>query len=221
MRLAPWSGTREERCLKGGRLKVWRIAISAILCVLVASSGAWADYSEEWLLGEPPEYDQEIGPVEVLASQHSTMDIYVQNILDPARWKLWEFEIYLVAGESAPSDLDVSYWLAPDYDGFPDASEFSIAMDSMGTVLIDDELYDGYRASAYDHPEWGTSPVGDPDPLGFEIGNPEWVGFSIDIDESVETSVWYYIHDECLPEPVSMTLLGLGGLALLRRKRRA
>ena len=47
--------------------------------------------------------------------------------------------------------------------------------------------------------------------------NPEWV--SIDIQGSGVMVYGMIIH-ECIPEPATLTLLGLGGLALLRRRRK-
>ena len=54
------------------------------------------------------------------------------------------------------------------------------------------------------------------DEMKFYDWNPEWVslefyGYGFEVD--------YDFTDWCIPEPATMSLLALGGLALIRRKR--
>ena len=76
-----------------------------------------------------------------------------------------------------------------------------------------------YSGDATDEWFWDNPLTG-----GFIIAdyNPEWV--SIDVQADLGTNggmmVEGWIDHECIPEPATLSLLGLGGLAMLRRKRR-
>jgi len=79
--------------------------------------------------------------------------------------------------------------------------------------------YDMYYASTFEA-EWdafGTQPVGSD--LGrIDVGNPEWVNFHINIDDSITAPISFQVYDVCIPEPMTMCLLGFGGLLIRRRK---
>jgi len=170
----------------------------------------------EYPLGEPPEYIRRIGPAEVNSA--SVVDIYVENILEPLRWKEWYIEIWTV--ESAGIDqlfMDVDYHLQPDRNDVPtwilDISLAQIQGDPIwGTAPPG---YEGFYADTQETPweDYDTTPVGSGQ--GYDLGNPAWISWHF--DDLPDCSI-YYICDKCIPEPATICLLGFAGFALIRRK---
>ena len=142
----------------------------------------------------------------------------MENVPDPLRWKDWLIEIWLPAG-TAPADLE----MLVDYDNTPDhLSPLEVFPVSLAPILDPSPwpgLLDvGFYASTWE-PQWeddGTTPE-DPGTGPHPWGNPWWVSFHLDLPDG---PFGIYIYDECIPEPATLGLLLIGGLALLSRRRK-
>ena len=192
------------------------VAASVVLLV-VAVSCVQADYSKEWLLPDPPEFILDIGPIELLDSEHSMVEIWVENIFDPTRWKEWNFAMYVPVGSDPLTDMLVDYDLTEDHSA--PVVEFPVDLTATpGTWVMPDGVeYQGYYA---DSVELGVSTSPDGDPTGpYPYGNPWWVSYHIDVPDTITGSIWYEIYDECLPEPMTLALLAMGSVALIKRRR--
>jgi len=167
----------------------------------------------EYLLDDPPSYERSIGPVWV--AQHSPVDIYVQNILDPQRWKEWYIEIWI------PETIDDLTCIDIDYDNTANHSDplevFSVPLAPLGGEPLF-AGFKGFYADTFEEPwlEFGTTPVGSGGLHPW--GNPEWVSFHINVTPD-NTPIAFYIDDFCIPEPATLLLLTLGGCAFWTRGR--
>jgi len=98
---------------------------------------------------------------------------------------------------------------------------FNVDMDLiLGETIISG--YEGWYASTFEEKwaDYGTVPVGwEPGLYELNIGNPWWVGFHIDIDESISESVFISVYDVCIPEPATFFFLGLGVLFLTKKRK--
>jgi hypothetical protein len=172
--------------------------------ILLFSGVVQATVIEYRFEGEP-EYYRTIGPD--FYEEHSMVDVYVENVFDPDRWKEWYLEIWVTDGSPDMTTIDV------DYDNTLDHSNpievFPVDLEPIAGVEPPWPGYKGFSA------EGSTTPEGS----GGEHpwGNPGWVSFHFEIDDTCQG--WgLYIEDCCIPEPATICLLGLGTLALLRRK---
>ena len=168
-------------------------------------------------LEEPFQYTREIGPE--LFYEHSQVDIYIENVYDPLRWKQWYIEIWLPDYAGDLTEITVDYKLP---------GEPEILIPGVPVLALDREqpwpvemvgVMKGFYADTWD-PLWEqymTSPVESGGP--YPIGNPEWLSFHFFADLPVEDPFGLYVFDKCIPEPISLMLLGTGGLALLRRRK--
>jgi len=190
-----------------------KVLVFTLLAVSLLYNSFAGAVEFEYPLDDPPSYQRSIGPVWV--AEHSPIDIYVQNILDPQRWKEWCIEIWI------PETIDDLTSINVDYDNTANHSD-PLEVFAVPLAPIEGEpLYAGFKgfyASTLEEPwqDFGTTPVGGGGPHPW--GNPEWVSFHID-PEPDNTPVAFYIDDFCIPEPATVLLLTIGGCALLTRRR--
>jgi len=124
---------------------------------------------------------------------------------DPLRWKHIEWDICAVPQGLDPYVEICINWSTVDFPPTGPGGPPPLAPDEMW-IERSPVIYAGPGCE---------SVVGSLDILDF---NPEWV--SIDI-RGVNMEVFGFITHECIPEPLTMSLLGLGGLVLVRRRRTA
>ena len=157
----------------------------------------------------------DMGPV--ILTDHSLVQIYVGNEDIPEKYKEWVFNLLLPTGATeVPSSMTVTYYDDPchtpasaigwDFPSFPTTPDYTLGS------------YDVYVIDSYLDQYLGTTPDGSG--LNYnDIGNPACVSFELTIESEV-ANPGVIIDDECIPEPMTMSLVGLGSLLLLRRRRR-
>lgn len=187
------------------------VALFGIVSLFTLAVTAQATITHTWELPDPPEYVRDIGPEWI--ENHSAVEIYVENILDEQRWKDWWFKVWVEDTEPDVTSMQVDYDLTLDH-----SNPIWLTVDLVpieGTSPF--EGYKGFYASTFEAAweQYGTEPVGGQG--DYAIGNPAWVSFHLDLPG--EGPMAYQVHDECIPEPATILLLGLGGLALIKRKK--
>jgi len=129
---------------------------------------------------------------------------------DPTRWKEVDLT-FCVSPADAVSEVTIN-WSTVDWGGpggTGPAGPFPMPGDEMYIERLIDYGIDIPIDPVTGEGAWaGTLPV----PY-----NPEWI--SIDLRGFDFTITGCIVHD-CVPEPATMGLLALGGLAVIRRKRR-
>ena len=195
-----------------------QLVILTALGVFLAATSVWAAEIEFPLNGGDP-YHRTIGPL--FYQEHSQNDLYVENVLDPLRWKEWTIQIWV---PDLPNIDDITQ-ISVDYDCTAQHTDpcevFVVSMDPVpGTVTPPWAGYKGFYASTFEA-KWadcGTTPVGSGEEHPW--GNPQWVSYHFYVDDDITYpdgwGVW--IDDYCIPEPATICLLGLGTLGLLKRR---
>jgi hypothetical protein len=92
-----------------------------------------------------------------------------------------------------------------------------------GSVIDSQTEVDGYPSitSASRASDWDTDSDGIPNYWELAYGtNPSLADTNGDLDADGYTNLEEYLHSAAIPEPATMSLLALGGLGLLRRKRK-
>ena len=154
-------------------------------------------------------------------TEHSDVILEVENVLDPTRYKDWDYQVFIPTGSPAVAELDyVRYYSDAVMTTYTEIT--NVDLDYEGIQNIGGQDYDIYYASTFEAKweDYCTSPVsGPPGPYGTDVGNPAWVVWACTIDDSITGSVYAGAFDVCVPEPATLCLFGMGALAMLRRRR--
>lgn len=176
-------------------------------------------------LGDPRDVNPDPYIVDVpwVAMSHSTVQFGLENVLDTTRYKDWEFKVAIPQGYQAATQIDtVRYYTDAAKTAYVDVT--NVDMDSYGTETIFGQDYDVYYTSTFEAKweDYGTDAVGGtPGPFNLAIGNPAWVDWFVSVDNAIPDGIDIYAsaYDVCVPEPATLCILGMGGLAMLRRRR--
>ena len=199
--------------------------IGAFFILVFTVGNVGANTIFEYPLDNPPQYTREIGPI--VATEHSAVDIYVQNMLNPLRWKDWIFKIWIPDGASLYDQQGGHLnTIVVDYDNTPGHTGPLLLLSVPVVPIVDTRFADlgltqCFYANTFDTQweQFGTSPVGSGGPN--PIGNPGWVSFHFYLDIPLYDPFAHYVFDKCIPEPATICLLGLGVLGLLRKRSKA
>jgi len=196
---------------------------SLIFCCFLVIAAASASFGAVITIGlndpldtNPDPYVVDIEKMEV--TDHSAIELYVANIEDPSRYKEWELTVYIPQGFKPLTKLDIV-----DYENLNPALYLERYDVLMVSVPSDIPGYEAYHASTYELMwyEYGTEPIGTGGNR-VPVGNPAWISYHFSVDDAIpqSTKVYISIHDECIPEPGTICLLGLGGMLLIRKRRK-
>ena len=195
-------------------MKHYRLLLLTLMVTFITAAASAATIM--YPLDYPDQYEREIGPE--LLYEHSVVEHLIENVWDPTRWKEWYVEIW-VADLPEIDDIefiDVDYRSPLLGDPFWIYNVPVTALDRPSPFPAEFGPFKGFYA---DSEELGlsTTPVNSGGPYPF--GNPEWISFHFIIDVPEEDPYGWFLYDKCIPEPTSLILLGLGGLALIRKRK--
>ena len=135
---------------------------------------------------------------------------FYDHPFDPTRWKEISAAISITSTDPGSwADIAVN-WSSSAYPSNPDSPPLPPLNSETEDLWIVREVVFSDYVSGYVYSEPATIVIPD--------YNPEWVSTDIR-GQSVQVEGW--ITHECIPEPATITLLGLGCLTLRRRRRKS
>ena len=197
--------------------------------LMLAASTSYAQAGDVTIpLGDPRDVNPDPRVVDVPLleiTEHSLITVWVENEEDPLRFKDWRLTVYI------PVHSDP----AMSYDPVTQLETLTYGRTAMPPVVVPNvpmvpttSVVPGWDAYYADTTKelltpwyaYGTQPVGR-DWGRIDIGNPWFVQFVFDVDETIPAfvPVFVSIYDRCIPEPLTLVLLGVGGLLLSRRRK--
>lgn len=206
--------------------------ILAVCCVALLSGAAFATtFEPNKTVGLPvppnPGYTNADSGTITLTTGNPYISV-VQNTLNMDHWKEWWIK-YTITILDPQAD-----WLADFHIDYSHKLPFPENMWERDMIDPHEAFFQTYYAkrSSPQPLVWVAvgypSSIGQPlkvnpqnadaviDTLPFDY-NPEWVSLDF-VGTNVQVS--YEFYDWCIPEPASLSLLGLGAMALLRRRHR-
>lgn len=196
---------------------VYSVLFFAAVCLVIAGPSLSFGTIVTVELGSPLDTNPDPYIVDIpllQITEHSEIELRIQNIEDPMRYKEWELTVFIPQEYPALTHLAIL-----DYEYRSTVLNIENVPMALGSSPIP-----GYAAYYADttEAEWyvyGTQPIG----AGWgriDVGNPAWISFHFDSGTPDSTPVYISVHDICIPEPTTMCVFGVGAVLLFLKKQR-